>query len=142
MAYIIRVGALALCKCIVCILGLYSEIGCRRYLHAEFGFSQFYESFSLKLINTFHMYSSYIMLVGPDLFRHFEVSCIPCGASDQYCPLHTHHLHLTPLRTPYQTVIFRPIDVKNGFYTQQLVYTTLHGSRDGLYHPCGCPRIM
>jgi hypothetical protein len=94
------------------------------------------------MINTFHMYSRYIMLVGPDLFRHVKVLFIPCGASKHYYSLHTHQLHLTPLRTPYQTVIFHPIDNKNGFYTHKLVYNTLHGSRDALYHPCGCPRPM
>jgi hypothetical protein len=59
------------------------------------------------------------MVVGLDLFRHCEVLFIPCGASDHYCSLHKHQFHLTPLRTPYQTLLFRPIDNKNGFYTKK-----------------------
>jgi hypothetical protein len=64
------------------------------------------------------------MSVGPDLFRHFEVLFIPCGASDHYYSLHTHQLHLTPLRTPCQTAIFGWIDNKHGFYTQK--YSVQH----------------
>jgi hypothetical protein len=59
------------------------------------------------------------MAVGPDLIRHCEVLFIPCRASDHYCSLHTHQLHLTPLRTPCQTAIFGWIDNKHGFYTQK-----------------------
>ena len=82
------------------------------------------------------------MLVGPDLIRHFEVLFIPCGANDHYYSLHTHQLHLTPLRTPYQTLPVRPIYNKNGFYTQKFVYNTLHEITGRVCHPCGCPWIM
>ena len=82
------------------------------------------------------------MLAGGDQFRRFSRSAVIYGASDQHFPLHTYHLHHPGLRAPYQTVRFRPIDVKNEFYTIKLVYNTLHVTWDGVYHPYGCPRMV